>query len=460
MGLVFLGLGAAGIFHTAGAPTLAALAMVAALLHVLNHAGFKALLFTAAGSVLRATGTRDLDALGGLRSRMPATTALFAVGALGAAALPPGNGFVSEWLLLQSLVHALPAGGMVTAVAMPLAVAVVALTAGLAVATFVKALGVGFFARPRSDAAASATESPPVMLAAMGVLAVGCTGLALAPAALGPVLSRAAGTAVHAPATVVGGGVTLHLAGIASTMSPLLMAVAAASVKASTAVLVRLVTLRVTRRRGVALWDCGAGPPTARMQYTATSFAEPLQRVFDDVLAPETDVYVTPHDESQYLVARVAYQQRVPDRVEHALYAPAIAAARGPLLVGVMRQVRARLEGRAGAGVIQPWRDLRKLLRRQPATPTGTGWAFRLAPLLLAGTSLVLATVVPLLTTASPLDPAADLFAVVGLLALGTVTLALGALDTGTAFGGMGASREITILALVEPTILVAVFAL
>lgn len=137
-----------------------------------------------------------------------------------------------------------------------------------------------------------------------------------------------------------------------------------------------------------------------------------------------------------------------------------VVAAGGPLLVGVMRQVRARLEGRAGPGVLQPWRDLRKLLRRQPATPTGTGWAFRLAPLLLMGTSLVLAAVVPLLTTALPLDHAADLFAVVGLLALGTVTLALAALDTGTAFGGMGASRAITVLALVEPTILVAVFAL
>jgi formate hydrogenlyase subunit 4 len=134
--------------------------------------------------------------------------------------------------------------------------------------------------------------------------------------------------------------------------------------------------------------------------------------------------------------------------------------AGAPLLVGLMRQVRSVLEGRAGAGIGQPWRDLRKLLRRPPATPTGTGWAFRLAPLLLVGTSLVLAAVIPLLSTASPLDHTADLFAVVGLLALGTVTLALAALDTGTAFGGMGASREMTILALVEPTILVAVFAL
>lgn len=337
MGLVFLGLGAAGVFHATGAPTLAALAMTAALLHVLNHAGFKALLFTAAGSVLRATGTRDLDALGGLRPRMPATTALFAVGALGASALPPGNGFVSEWLLLQSLVHASPAGGVVTAVAMPLAVAAVALTTGLAVVTFVKALGIGFFARPRSDAAAAATESPPSMLAAMGVLAAACALLALAPTALGPALSRAVGTAFHAPAAVLDGGVSVRLAGIASTMSPLLIAVALGAATIATAAVVRLVTGRVSRRRAVALWDCGAGAPTARMQYTATSFAEPMQRVFDDVLAPETDVDVTPHAESAYLVARVAYRTQVPDRVEHSLYTPLITAARrlgrlGPVL--------------------------------------------------------------------------------------------------------------------------------
>ncbi|MDX3104642.1 respiratory chain complex I subunit 1 family protein [Nonomuraea angiospora] len=131
-----------------------------------------------------------------------------------------------------------------------------------------------------------------------------------------------------------------------------------------------------------------------------------------------------------------------------------------PLLVGVMRQARARLEGRAGAGIRQPWRDLRKLMRKQAITPHGTGWVFRAAPLLLAGTTLVVAAVVPLVTTDSPLDGVADLFAVTALLALGSVALALGALDTGTAFGGMGASREMTVLALVEPTILVSTFAL
>jgi len=126
----------------------------------------------------------------------------------------------------------------------------------------------------------------------------------------------------------------------------------------------------------------------------------------------------------------------------------------------VMRQVRARMEGRAGAGVLQPWRDLRKLLRKEPIAPRGTSEVFRLAPLVLMSTTLVVAAAAPFLTTASPLDEVADLIAVVALLTLGTVALALAGLDSGTAFGGMGASREMTITALVEPTLLVAVLAL
>ncbi|WP_067792265.1 respiratory chain complex I subunit 1 family protein [Actinomadura formosensis] len=137
-----------------------------------------------------------------------------------------------------------------------------------------------------------------------------------------------------------------------------------------------------------------------------------------------------------------------------------LVAAGAPLLVGLMRQVRARAEGRAGAGILQPWRDLRKLLRKEPITPHGTGPLFRMAPLLLAGTTLVVAAMIPLVTTRSPLDGAADLFAVTALLALGTVALALAGLDTGTAFGGMGASREMVVLALVEPTILLSTFAM
>jgi formate hydrogenlyase subunit 4 len=130
-----------------------------------------------------------------------------------------------------------------------------------------------------------------------------------------------------------------------------------------------------------------------------------------------------------------------------------------PVLGGWMRQVRARLEGRVGSGVGQPWRDVRKLLRKEAVTPVGTGPAFRLAPLLLVATTAVVAALMPLASTRTPVSGSADLILVVALLALGTVALALAGLDTGTAFGGMGASREMTIAALVEPTILLAVFA-
>ena len=134
--------------------------------------------------------------------------------------------------------------------------------------------------------------------------------------------------------------------------------------------------------------------------------------------------------------------------------------AGAPLVVGLMRQVRARLEGRAGGGIMQPWRDLHKQLRKQQLRPAGTTIVFLLAPAVLAGSTMLIAMIAPLISTGSPLDSSADLFAIVGLLFLGTLALALGGLDTGTAFGGMGASRELTVAALVEPTILLAVFAL
>ena len=131
-----------------------------------------------------------------------------------------------------------------------------------------------------------------------------------------------------------------------------------------------------------------------------------------------------------------------------------------PLVIGLMRQVRARWEGRGGAGVLQPWRDIRKQLGKQQITPRGTTLVFSVAPAVLAGTTLMIAAIAPVVATGSPIDFSADLFAVVGLLFLGTVALTLAGIDTGTSFGGMGASREITIAALVEPTILLAVFAL
>jgi hypothetical protein len=162
------------------------------------------------------------------------------------------------------------------------------------------------------------------MLAAMAVAAAGCVALALAPTVLGRALARVVTASTGTAAPIGGGGMTLRLDGIGSSLSPLWIAAALAGGLLVSVVVARGAAAGVARRRQVALWDCGAGAPTARMQYTATSFAEPVQRVFDDVLAPRTDVAVTPRAESRYIIEKIIYQREVPDRIEHHLYRPLI----------------------------------------------------------------------------------------------------------------------------------------
>ncbi|WP_327091728.1 hypothetical protein OIE66_14190 [Nonomuraea sp. NBC_01738] len=190
-----------------------------------------------------------------------------------------------------------------------------ALSAGLAVATFVKAFGVGFLARPRSQAAELARESPAPAVAGMALAAAACVFLAVNP---GLVLRLLPGA--HA----AGGAPTPSLAGLTGSISPLLILLALAA--AAALVLAALSGPRRVRR-AARPWDCGAGPMSSRMEYTATSFAEPLQRVFDHTLAPEGGVAVARAKESAYLVERIEFRARVPDRVERALYTPVLRAA-------------------------------------------------------------------------------------------------------------------------------------
>jgi NADH:ubiquinone oxidoreductase subunit 5 (subunit L)/multisubunit Na+/H+ antiporter MnhA subunit len=256
---------------------------------------------------------------------MRATTALIAAGALAAAALPPGNGFVSEWLLLQALLHQTPDAGTVVTIAAPIGVGVVALTAGVGVAAFVKLVGTGFLARPRSDAAATARESPASMLAAMTLAASACAVLALVPALAGPPLANVIGGLGLAETPIGGGLVQLRLAGISGRIAPLWIAV---GIIVCTAILAVAGRAWGRSRRQASAWDCGDGPLTARMEYTATSYAEPLQRVFDDALEPVKDVDVTQAMESQYMITAIQYRQKIPDRIENRLYHPVIRSLR------------------------------------------------------------------------------------------------------------------------------------
>jgi formate hydrogenlyase subunit 3/multisubunit Na+/H+ antiporter MnhD subunit len=335
MGLIALALGAGTLFANAGPP--ATIAMAAAILHLVGHAAFKCLGFLAAGSVLAATGLRDLDRLGGLARRMPATTALFGVAALGASGLPLGAGFVSEWLLVQSLIHAAPGHDTVVALIAPLAVGAVALTTGLGVAAMVKAFGVGFLARSRSESASGAVESPRAMVAGMTLAAVACVLLAVVPALVAPAMRRVLGAlpAVRAvPFTDF--GTVIRLPGITGSIAPVIIAAALLIAILAAVVLSYWRSRRRPAAEVLPLWACGSDELTPRMQYTATSFAEPLQRVFDDVLRPDTDIEVTPFEESRYMVERVKYRSRIGDAIEDWLYRPVVQAV--AIIAGLARR--------------------------------------------------------------------------------------------------------------------------
>ena len=333
MGLIALALGVAILFAGAGAHAPATIAMAAAMLHLIGHAAFKCLGFLGAGAVLTATGLRDLDRLGGLARRMPATTALFGIAALGASGLPLGAGFVSEWLLVQSLIHGAPGPDTTLALTAPLAVGAVALTTGLGVAAMVKAFGIGFLARPRSAPAADAREAPASMLAGMTVGAAACVLLAVVPAVVAPALRTVLDVLPAAQAVAFTDfGTVIRLPGLPGSIAPGLIAAALLVAVLAAVALTRWRSRRRPEPVTLPLWACGADELTARMQYTATSFAEPLQRVFDDVLRPDSDVEVTHYAESRYMVESVTYRSRIGDAIEERLYPPvltAVAAAAG-----------------------------------------------------------------------------------------------------------------------------------
>jgi formate hydrogenlyase subunit 3/multisubunit Na+/H+ antiporter MnhD subunit len=320
VGLILVAVAVGMLLRGAGQAPVADVALTAALLLAVSHAAFKTVLFLGAGSVLHSTGERDLDRLGGLARVMPTTSLTFSLAALGAAALPVTSGFAAEWVLLQSLINGDGNDNVLLAVLLPVTVAVVALTAGLALLTFVKAYGIGFLARPRSEGAERGHEVGRWMQAAMLLGTAAVIGLGLAP---GPVAVTLAG-AVGASGIEVVGLMGLSLAAIDALLDPVALTLMAGVVLVPVLVVHAVSARRAPRREVDLAWGCGGIRVSPRMQYTATSYAEPLVRVFDDALQPRRDVQVTHADESRYLVSRVRFRQRVSDLVSDRLYDPLV----------------------------------------------------------------------------------------------------------------------------------------
>ncbi len=322
VGLMLLAIAVAQVLRAAGATDVAGVALVAAVLLALAHAAAKVGLFLGAGAIVHAARSHDLDDLGGLTASMPWTAVTFGVCALGAAALPISAGFVAEWVLLQALIHGGLPNSPVVAVVMPVAVSVVALTAGLALLTVVKAFGIAFLGRARSAAAANAQEAPPLQKAAMVVAAVGVVVPGLVCGPIAAAVARATGVSGVEPVGLLG----VRLTAVRAVLDPVALALLAAGV-AVPIVAAAVARARRAPRRDVDLaWGCGGARVSPRMQYTATSYAEPLVRVFDVALQASRAVETTPAGQSPYLEQEVRFRQRLEDVVEQRVYLPVVAA--------------------------------------------------------------------------------------------------------------------------------------
>ncbi len=320
IGIIFIGLGLALAFKASGYAAPAALALTAALFHVLNHSFFKSLLFFGAGAVLNSTGERNIEKLGGLIQRMPIVAFLFLGGCLAISALPPLNGFVSEWLLFQAILLSpdLPQWGLKLTI--PAAGAMLALAAALSATCFVRAFGITFLGRPRSPEAQAATETDPLSRAGMYLLLGACLIAGILPGliidGIAPVVQAHVGLTMPTQTT----NAWLSIIPIAESRSSYNGLLFFVFIIISTMLAVEVIHRYASHDlRRAPPWDCGFPEPSPATQYTADSFAQPVRRVFGEFafLARERVDMPTPGDPRPAIL-----DVRLIDLIWEVFYAP------------------------------------------------------------------------------------------------------------------------------------------
>ncbi|MGA2854331.1 MAG: proton-conducting transporter membrane subunit, partial [Verrucomicrobiota bacterium] len=349
IGIILMGLGASLMFLHSGHPVLASLALIAGLYHTINHAVFKALLFLGAGAVLHATHTRNMEEMGGLAKRMRWTALFFLVGAVAISALPPLNGFVSEWLTYQSLLQGFGTTPSLVRIMFPISGAMLALTGALAAACFVKAFGITFLAQPRSEHAAHAHEASFTMLLGQGILTAACVFLGLFPVVflkwLDPVTQQLTGLQISAQLSAANGLILSTAAAQGGTVSMLGLALLGLALLVAPLVLWLLFGTRAKTRRGPT-WDCGLRGLTPRMEYTATGFSKPIRMIFKALFLPRREVQ-REYDFSPYFTTTMRFESHVEEVFQTRIYRPL-----NRLVLGVSRRLRALQAGSIQAYLI------------------------------------------------------------------------------------------------------------
>ncbi len=287
IGIIFIGLGLSMIFYGTGNQLIGTLGLVAALYHTMNHALFKSLLFLGAGAILQRSHERELDRMGGLIHHLPWTGLFFLVGCISISALPPFNGFVSEWLTFQTALQVPNLQSGVLRAIIPIAAAMLALTGALAAACFVKVYGIAFLGQPRSRHVRHTREASTGMILAQAWLAVLCLLFGIFPAAMVGALGHVTEALVQNKLSEATARGWMWLTPISSqTASYSAILVFSGMLLALLAWAVVYFVLRPTGRVPLKRrdpWDCGFGPLNSRMQYTATAFSMPIRKIFAPV---------------------------------------------------------------------------------------------------------------------------------------------------------------------------------
>jgi formate hydrogenlyase subunit 3/multisubunit Na+/H+ antiporter MnhD subunit len=316
IGIIFIGLGLSMIFSTHHLPQLSALALIAALFHVLNHGVYKSLLFMGAGAVLHTTHERDLDKMGALIKTMPWTATCFLVGSLSIAALPPLNGFVSEWLNFRAFLEAWQLQGGILRSIVPLCAALLAITGALAAACFVKVFGIGFLGQARSKSVKKAKEVSLSMRLPLAFLALLCLLLGVFAGPVIHLLNAVSQYLLQSSLNNISSQGLFQLTPLAANVAsynPGLIALGFIVFPLCLWFILSRLNLKVRR---VTPWDCGFAPPTSRMQYTSTGFSQPFRRLFDLLFKVEEAV-----DGSE---GKKRYRLNITDRFWDWLYLPIV----------------------------------------------------------------------------------------------------------------------------------------
>jgi formate hydrogenlyase subunit 3/multisubunit Na+/H+ antiporter MnhD subunit len=324
IGVIFVGIGLSLAFKANGMGLAAALALTAALFHVLNHSLFKSLLFFGAGAVLTATGVRDIEKLGGLIHRMPATSVVFLVGCMAISALPPFNGFVSEWLAFQAILQSPALPQWALKILVPSVGGLLALAAALAAACFVKAFGVTFLGRPRTTLAEQATEVDRFSLIAMSVLSALCLAAGILPGividGLAPLTLALIGDRVPMQAEIPWTSI-VPIAQTSSSYNGLLVFLFILLSASLAAYFVHRFASRELRR--APAWDCGFPQNDPTSQYTASSFSQPLRRILGTLIFRARDHVTMP---SPGDLRPAQFSLEIHDLIWEGLYRPIVGA--------------------------------------------------------------------------------------------------------------------------------------